>query len=153
MSEQNTTFTDADILFAESHPVLGPEYSAARSFMEKFMVGWEDEHLKPLADAIAKEVADKIRDRVWDDFRDHLLSDTEQNAAGAMRGMVHDTVKALLGGKRWALDRYPMAERYDADEIRAAIAKHIPDEIAAARIADLEAELKKARDDLEWMRR
>ena len=148
-----TIFTDEDIAFGYSTPVLGPEYSAARSFMERFMEGWEDEHLKPLAEAVAKEVTDKIREKVWDDFRDYLLMDTEHNAAGAIRGMVNDTVKALLTGEKWAMERYPLASRYESDKIRAAIAAHIPDELAAARIADLEAELKQAREQLEWVRR
>ena len=146
-------FTDDDIEFAYASPTLGPEYSAARSFMDRFMAGWEDEHLKPLADSIAKEVTERIREKVWDDFRDYLLMDTEYNAAGAIRQMVNDTVKALLSGEKWAMQRYPLAARYDAEKVRETIARHIPDELAAARIADLEAELKRAREALEWARR
>lgn len=146
-------FTDQDIEFAYKHPVLGPEYSAARSFMERFMTGWQDEHLKPLADAITKEVTDRIREKVWDDFRDYLLMDTETNAAGAIREMVEGTVRALLSGEKWALERYPFTNRYDGEKIRAAIAAHIPDEIAKARIVDLEKEVARLRESLEWARR
>ena len=148
-----TTFTEDDILFGEGTPVLGPEYSAARSFMDRFAANFRDEHLQPLADEITKEVTDRIRDKVWDDFRDYLIMDTEQNAAGAIRGMVNDTVKALLSGESWAMQRYPLAARYDAEKVRAAIASHIPDEIAKARIADLEKQVADLRQSLEWARR
>jgi hypothetical protein len=146
-------FTDDDIDFGHKHPILGPEYSAARSFMERFMMGWEDEHLKPLAEAVCKEVTDRIRDKVWDDFRDYLLMDTETNATGAIREMVECSVRALLSGEKWALERYPFANRHDADKVRAAIAAHIPDEVAKARIADLEKEVAQLRESLEWARR
>lgn len=148
----NEIFTADDTEFGLSHPTLGPEYSAARSFMDRFMSGWEDEHLRPLAESVAKEVTERIREKVWDDFRDYLLMDTEYNAAGAIRQMVNDTVKAILSGERWAMQRYPLAERYDAEKIRAAIARHIPDKIAARRIEDLEEQVKKLTESLEWAR-
>jgi len=152
MSEASI-FTAEDIEFGEQHPVLGPEYSAARAFMERFAESFRDEHFKPLADEIAKEIGDRIRERVWEDFRDYLLMDTEQNAAGAIRGMVNDTVKALLSGDRWAMERYPLAARYDAEKVRVAIASHIPDEIAKARIADLEKQVADLQQRLDWLRR
>ena len=151
--QEESIFTDEDIAFGESHPVLGPEYSAARSFMDRFSESFRDEHLQPMSDEIVKIITDKIREKVWDDFRDYLISDTEQNAAGAIRSMVNDTVKALLSGNRWALERYPLAARYDAEGVRKAIASHIPDEIAKARIADLEKQVADLEQSLEWARR
>ena len=151
--QEETIFTDEDIEFGEIHPVLGPEYSAARSFMDRFAASFRDEHLQPMSDEIVKIITDKIREKVWDDFRDYLISDAEQNAAGAIRSMVNDTVKALLSGNRWALERYPLAARYDAEEVRKAIAMHIPDEIAKARIADLEKQVADLKQSLEWARR
>lgn len=145
-------FTDDDIAFGESHPILGPEYSAARSFMDRFASHFRDEHMQPMADEIVKVVTDKIRERVWDDFRDYLLMDTEQNAAGAIRGMVNGTVRALLSGERWAMERYPLASEYDAVKVRAEIATHIQDELAAARIADLEKKVSDLEQRLEWAR-
>jgi hypothetical protein len=50
-------FTDDDMKEAESHPILGPEYFASRRFMERFMAGWENEHLQPLADTITSSDA------------------------------------------------------------------------------------------------
>lgn len=151
MSEQ-PIFTDDDIEFGENHPILGPEYSAARSFMDRFAESFRDEHLQPMADEITKAVTDKIREKVWDDFRDFLVADTEQNAAGAIRSMVNDTVKALLSGEPWAMQRYPLSARYDAEKVRAAIAAHIPGELAKARIADLEKQLADLRQTIEWAR-
>lgn len=143
-------FTAEDIAGAEAHPPLGPEYFAARRFMERFVAGWQDEHLKPLADEITKEVTDRIRERVWDDFRDYLLQDTEVNAQGAIRHMVQSTVEALLSGEKWAMERYPLANNYSAQKVRAAIAEHIGDEIAARRIAELEAEVKRLEERLAY---
>lgn len=78
--------------------------------------------------------------------------DTEYNAANAIRSMVNDTVKALLSGEKWAMERYPLAARYDAEKVRAAIAAHIPDDIAKARIADLEKQVADLSQRLEWAR-
>lgn len=143
-------FTADDIEEAGNHPSLGAEYFAARRVMERFMAGWQEEHLKPLADAICKEVTDRIREKVWDDFRDYLLIDTEYNAQGVIRDMVNGTVKALLTGEEWALRRYPLAAEYDAAKVRVAIAEHVGNEVAALRIAALEAEVKRLEERLSY---
>lgn len=145
-------FTGNDISEAERYPSLGPEYFAARRFMEAFMHGWTEEHLKPMADAISKEVSEKIRDKVWDDFRDYILADTEYNAQDAIRRMVHDTVEALLSGKKWALDRFPLTAGYDAAGLRSAVAAHIGDDVAKARIADLEKEISELKERMRYLR-
>ena len=143
-------FTAEDFAQADGYPTLGPEYFAARRVMERFMAGWQEEHLKPLADAICKEVTDRIREKVWDDFRDYLLMDTETNAQGAIRDMVHRTVEALLSGEKWAMERYPLANNYGAQKVRAAIAEHVGDEIAVRRITELEAEVKRLEERLSY---
>lgn len=145
-------FTEEDIEFGENTPILGPEYSAARRFMEGFAESLREEHLQPFTDEIVKTITDKIREKVWEDFNDYLLMDTEYNAANAIRSMVNDTVKALLSGEKWAMERYPLAARYDAEKVRAAIAAHIPDDIAKARIADLENQVADLSQRLEWAR-
>lgn len=145
-------FTDADIAEGLANPALGPEYFAARSFMERVLAGFREEHIKPLADEITKEVTDKIAEKVWQVFQDSLLSDTEYNAQMVIERMVNDTVKALLSGDKWAMRRYPLASRYDAEAVRAAIAAHIPDELAKARIADLEAKVASLQKSLAWVR-
>ena len=143
-------FTEGDLQGAEQHPTLGPEYFAARRVMDRFMSSWTEEHLEPLAEEITKAVTEKIRDKVWDDFRDYLLIDTELNAQSEIRSMVSGTVEALMSGKEWAMRRYPLAEGYDSHGIREAVAKHVGDKVAAARIADLEAEVKRLKDNLSY---
>jgi len=143
-------FTEDDIAQALQMPTLGPEYFAARRFMDAFARGWTDEHLKPLADEITNEISGKIRDRIWDDFRDYLIQDTEYNAQGAIRSMVHDTVQALLSGKEWALARFPLTQGYDPMEIRSAVAAHIGDAVAKARIDDLEKEVARLNERLSY---
>lgn len=145
-------FTEDDIEFGENTPVLGPEYSAARRFMEGFAESFREEHMQPFTDEIVKTVTEKIREKVWEDFNEYLLTDTEYNAQGAIYRMVNDTVKALLSGEKWAMDRYPLAARYDAEKVRAAIAGHIPDGIAKARIADLEKQVADLNERLDWAR-
>ncbi len=145
-------FTEHDLAEGLANPTLGPEYFAARSFMERTMRGFQDEHLKPLADAVTKTVTDQITEKVWEAVQDSLLIDAEYNVQNTIWRMVNETVKALLSGEKWAMTRYPLASRYDAERVRAAIAKHIPDELAQARIADLEAEIKRLQEQLEWRR-
>lgn len=134
-------FTAEDFAEAEDFPTLGPDYFAARRFMDGFTAGWTDEHLAPLAETISKAVSEQIRDKVWDDFKDYLLQNTQYNAAGEIRHMVEGTVTALLSGNEWAMKRFPLTEGYDADGIRKAVAAHIGDKVAAARIADLEKQV------------
>ncbi|WP_103730220.1 hypothetical protein [Novosphingobium sp. HII-3] len=143
-----TTFTDADTTdhYAAS---LGPEYFASNRLAEAMMAKFDAEHLKPLVD----KVADEFRDKLWSDVVDYLLADTEQNVAGAIRQMVEQTVQALLTGKEWAMNRYPYADYSKGEEIRAAVAKHGGDTLLARRVADLEAELEKSRQTIEYLRR
>lgn len=142
----NTTFTDEDIAVG---PVLGPEYGASNRLAEAMMEKFSTEHLKPLVD----KVADEFRDKLWSDVTDWLLADTEQNVAGAIRHMVEQTITALLTGKEWAMQRYPYADYCKGEEIRAAVAKHGGDTLLARRVADLEAEIKKCRETIGYLRR
>jgi hypothetical protein len=136
-----------DELFAE-YPSIEPEYTRGNLVAERVMAQFKEEHFQPLA----KLVGDFIADKLWDMLRDHLLSDTELNLETAMRGRVESTVQALLGGHQWALQKYVLGERYDCEQIRAAIAKHIPAELQDKRVADLEAELAQAKKDLKFYR-
>ena len=147
MSEQ--IFTDDDLSQSAIHGhKLDPAYFTARRVMEQFMAAFTDEHLDPLI----KKVTDQIFETVHDQFESYLFDNAELNTAGAIERMVGDTVKALLSGDGWAMQRYPLAAAYDAVHVRAAIAKHIPNELAAARIADLETKLAKLEADLQRLR-
>lgn len=140
------TFTDEDIAIG---PVLGPEYRASQRFAEGVMKDFQDEHLQPLM----KTIADEVQDKLWDVARDWLLQDTETNVHGAVREMVNQTVDALLTGKEWAMQRYPYADYTRGEEIRRAVAKHGADPLLMARIADLEAEIAKQKETIDWLRR
>lgn len=141
-----TDFTDEDIAIG---PTLGPEYCASNRLAEAMLEKFSVEHMKPLVD----KVADEFRNKLWDDVRDWLLTDTEQNVAGSVRYMVEQTVQALLTGTEWAMERYPYANYAKGEDIRRAVAKHGSEKLLMARIADLEAELAKAKETISWMRR
>ena len=140
------TFTDEDTAIG---PVLGPEYRASQRFAEGVMKGFQDEHLQPLM----KIIADEVQDKLWDVARDWLLQDTETNVHGAVRSMVEQTINALLTGKEWAMQRYPYADYSKGEEIRKAVAVHGSDELLMRRIADLETEVAKKEETIQWLRR
>ena len=140
------TFTDEDIAVG---PVLGPEYRASQRFAEGVMKGFQDEHLQPLM----KIIADEVQDKLWDVARDWLLRDTETNVHGAVRDMVEQTINALLTGKEWAMQRYPYADYSKGEEIRKAVAVHGSDELLMRRIADLESEIAKKEETIQWLSR
>ena len=146
MSDWDVAFTDDDISVG---PVLGPEYRASLRMAEAMLAKFDAEHLKPLVD----KVADEFRDKLWDDVREYLLMDTEQNVSGAVRDMVEQTVQALLTGKEWAMKHYPYADYSKGKDIREAVAAHGSDELLMKRIADLEAELAKKEETIQWLRR
>lgn len=127
---------------AEKYEVLGPAYFDASSVAERFMAKFKDEQFEPLV----KEFTDKFRDELWSDITCSLLSDTEMNLQGELHRMVDSTVFALLTGDKWAIERYPLAKYHDGEKVRAALSKTAGDQIAQARIADLEAENKRLED-------
>lgn len=133
----------------EEHPILGPAYFDARKVADRCMGHFKAEHFKPLVD----DVTSKITEAVWTAVQDSMLLDVEMNLQGEMYRMVDNCVSALLGGSRWALEKYALGSRYDCDQIRAAVAKHISPEIQAARVADLEAEVKLLKERCEILQR
>jgi hypothetical protein len=141
--------TEEDVANVASFPTLGPAWSASRRIAERVMADWQNDAIKPLIDEAVKEIGY----RLWEDVQDSLQDDMEHNIAGHIRGMVDETVQALLVGKPWALERYALTGNYNGDEVRAAIAKHIPIELQEKRIADLEAENKVLSERIEFMQR
>lgn len=141
-------FADA-LKEAEKSPVLGPHYFTARKAAERFMEGFEAKQFVPLIESFAKQ----FQERLWEDLEVYLLGDTELNIQGEIYRGIDRSVEALLGGAPWALQRYALGERFDHDKIRAAVAKHIPQELQDQRIADLEAEVTSLKESLEWARR
>jgi hypothetical protein len=137
---------------ADAHPSLGAEYFAAREAAERFLKHWQDEHAEQLAEAIMKPVLDAVKEKVWDAFRDWLLTDTEYNAQLTMSRMVEDSVKALIGGDKWANVKYISPEGYRTEKVRETLAKLYSDEIKDGRIADLEKEVESLKESLRWAR-
>lgn len=150
VAEMGGEFAPDELAEGEEHPTLGPAYFAARKVAADFMEPFEAEHFKPLIEKFCGE----LQDQLWSKLEDHLLSDTESNLHSSLWRMVDGTINALLTGQPWALARYVIAtERYgEAPKVRAAIVGHCRDQIAEQRIADLEADLKRAREDMEWHR-
>lgn len=141
--------TDAHVAEAEQFKTLGPAYFCSREVVERAMAGVQTSDLRPLLDAFVKQFSDAV----WSGMQDHLLSDTEMNLQGAMYRQVDDIVKYMLSGEKWAVEKYALGDRYDCANVRAAIAKHLPDDIRNARISDLEAEVERLRKDNEFLRR
>lgn len=137
---------------AEEHQTLGAEYFAAREVAEGFLKHWQEEHAEQLAEAIMKPVLDAVQERVWDAFRYYLLSDTEINAAGAMRDMVESSVRALIGGEKWANVKYIEWPYREGQKARETLAKLHSDPIKDGRIADLEKEVARLEEQLRWHR-
>lgn len=137
---------------ANRHPSLGGEYFAAREAAERFLAHWQEEHAEKLAEEIMKPVLDAVKERVWDAFRDWLLSDTEYNVHMTMARMVEDSVKALIGGEKWANVKYISPEGYRTEKVRETLAKLYSDDIKDGRIADLEKEVEQLKQSLRWAR-
>ena len=141
-------FDEKSLEEAAKHPTLGPAYFEARAIVEKQMAKFEAEQFEPLVE----KFTNAFREKLWDDVKDYLLGDTEMNLQSHIYHMVDSCVHAIMGGERWAIERYAL-QKYDAQKAREAIAKLIPAELQDARIADLEAEVKRLRESLEMYRR
>lgn len=141
--EERNLKTDEE-LCGES-PTLEPEYTRAHAFAEKLMREFEPEHFKPLI----KRLTDAFSEALWDMLRDSLIDDTSRNVAGHIQDRIESSIEALLGGKEWAIKKYVL-EGYSREPIREAIAKAVPRELQDLRIADLEAEVKRLKESLEF---
>lgn len=139
-------FTADDIEEGENHPALGPQYFAARRLAEAFMAKFEEEHFKPLID----EFTEKFRDKLWTDVTTSFLSDTESNLHGEIRHLLDGMVQALLTGKDWMLNRFPLAQYYDGHDIRQAIFDQCRDQVTDMRVSDLETEVLRLREQLRF---
>lgn len=137
---------------AETHPTLGAEYFEALDVAEKFLAHWNEDHAAKLSEEIVKPLLDTIHERVHDAFRDYLLSDAEQNLQATMRCMVEDSVRALIGGEKWANAKYIETSFREGQKVRETLAKLYSDPIKDGRIADLEKEISNLKQSLEWAR-
>lgn len=130
------------------YPSLGPAYFEAQRIAEQAMAKFEEDHFAPLAKKFTEEFYELAEDAI----RGSLLSDVESNIQSNIWRTVDATVEALVGGDRWALERYALGDRHDHVKIRAAIAGHIPAELQDKRIADLEAQVASLTKSLDFYR-
>jgi acylphosphatase len=110
------------------------------------MVKFQEEHFKPLVD----DFAEKFRDKLWSDITASFLSDTESNLQGEIRNVLDGTIQALLSGKGWMINRFPLAQYYDGKDIRQAIFDQCRDQLTDARVTDLETEVSRLREQLRF---
>lgn len=141
-------FAPADLVEAESYSVLGPAYFAGRRIAEAATTHLTPEALRP----IVKKAADDLYEQLLNAVEASIMFDTESNVQGSIRRMVDQTVQAILDGKAWALERYPFANDHDGKAIREAIFAQCGDRLESARIADLEADVARLTQSLEWRR-
>ncbi len=142
--EERNLKTDEE-LCAGSCGSLEPEYTRAHAFSEKLLREFEAEHFKP----IIKKLTDAVGEALWDMVRDSLIDDTSRNVAGHIQDRIESSIEALLGGKEWAIKKYVL-EGYDRDKIREAVARSIPSELQDQRINDLEKEVTRLKESLEF---
>lgn len=135
------------IEMAKGHEILGPAYFDGKDVADKIVEKFQADHFKPMI----KDFGDKFSEYLWDNVSNYLLSDTESNIQGEISRIVDYSIEGLLKGDEWAIKKYVM-QKYRADEIRAAIAKHIPVELRDRRIDDLEKENERLKKDLEFAR-
>lgn len=142
--EERNLKTDEE-LCKESCGSLEPERTRALAFSEKLLKEFEAEHFKP----IIKKLTDAVGEALWDMVRDSLIDDTSYNVAGHIRDRIEISIEALLGGKEWAIRKYCL-EGYDREAIREAVAKAVPNEVQELRIADLEEEVARLKESLDF---
>ena len=145
-------YTQEETDFGNENPTLGAEYRAASDFSRRFFQHWQEEHAEQLAKDIMKPIMDQVQEKVWDAFRDYLFQDTEYNVESKMRDMVTSSVKALIGGDKWANQKYISPEGYRTEKVRETLAKLYADEIKDGRIADLEAQVKSLEETARYRR-
>lgn len=133
---------------AAGYQVLGPAYFAARRAAEQVMTGSDTEPIK----AVAAKAAELVKDALYDYIEAHILGDIECNVQGHIYRLVDDTVQALLTGERWAVERYALAQRYDAVAVREAVARHGGESLQSARVADLEQQVADLKRSLQFER-
>ena len=82
-----------------------------------------------------------------------LMIDTEMNLASHIQNQAEHCIDALILGDKDMLARYPYQEYERGRKLREALVQHCNDDILKMRISDLEAEVARLKDDLEFYRR
>jgi hypothetical protein len=148
VAEDISDFTAKDLEQGQEHLTLGPAYFAARRVMQEACDSFDTKSFEP----VLKKTADDFHEMLLENVQEYLWSNAEVNLQGKAWRMVDQCVQALLSGERWAMEKYALGERYDCAKVRATVARHVPKELQDARIADLEAEVKRLNEQLGWHR-
>ncbi len=146
------TYTQEETDFGNQNPVLGAEYKAASDSVQRFLEHWQEEHADKIASDIMKPIIDEVQSKVGDALRDWLISDVEYNAASKMQDMVESSVKALIGGEKWANRKYITYPGCRGEKVRETLARLYSDEIKDGRIADLEEQVKRYEENARFNR-
>ena len=93
--------------------------------------------------ALADDMADRFSCLVHEYFDGRFRSDMEDNIKIHISNSVESVVEHLLAGNRPHLEKYVLKSY--RDDVREAVARHLGDELAKARIADLEREVEMLR--------
>jgi len=141
--------TSEDFQKGLEEPSLGPHYFSSRRFAEEIM---KDVETTFFADAL-KKFSDELYRAMLEKTDDWLASDAEANMQSHIWRTIDDIVKGILSGEKWIVDRYALGSKYECERIRTTLAKHIQKELQDARIADLEAEVKRLQENIDWLRR
>lgn len=127
-----TTGITSDDIAESNGSSLGPGYFAARRIMERLMKDADQFDWSP----IIKKAQDNFYEGLLSAVEGSLVYDAESNVQGHIRQMVDDTVRAILIGERWALERYPLAKYYDGASLRRLILRRAGTELLALHDAE-----------------
>jgi hypothetical protein len=145
-------FDEAFLKEAENYANLGPAYFDARAVVEHVMPDGSDETLTVAMEPVIKAFTDAAYEKLSERVQSWLFLDVKNNLQHQTWRMVDATVQAILGGESWSVDKHVLGSRYDCGKIRAKIAAMIPKELQDARIAELEADLASAKEEIRRLR-
>jgi uncharacterized protein (UPF0297 family) len=129
-------------------PTLGPAYFASQRIAKKLAGKLHEEPFKGLL----KEFSDKFLDELQTKLEDHLFCDVETNVQSKIWHMVDQIVRGLLSGEKWVVDRYALGSKYDCENIRSELVKHIPKEVQDLQIKELGDQVERLANDIKFYR-
>lgn len=132
---------------AEKYDPLTPVYFASRDIIDEYMKTLNEESI----DKLARAYSDKIYTSVSASFEAFLLSDASLNIQQHFYRMVDECVGALISGEPWVFKKYVLG-KYNCEDLRIAVAKHIPQEIMDQRLLDLTKENEQLKESLKMER-
>jgi hypothetical protein len=140
-------FADVFLKQAAANPNLGPAYFDAQAVVD---AAFPDEASGPIIEAmqpVIKKFVDDAYEALLERAQDYLFSNIKDNLQQNVWRMVDASVMGVLGGDKWAVQQFVLDDRYDCKEARRVLAALIPVELQDKRMAELEAELAKAKDE------